>query len=265
MMSNSQMPPLSLNTPKKPSIILKVLGFIASCLFPLFKFLKLNSLLTDAEKVYIPKKMIGKEKEPDFPRESLWFRKQRTHNLVLAFLIPLIYCVGFYIAKQTWTSNQFISKGVDKSWELVKQRKFSDAKKKIQLAQSLSPTFNADMKSGVQIALSSLVFAFLFGAYAITRNPLIRDSESFRDIATNLGYIRKDENLKILVTKLGIFFELSPGSSAKEILGQDRLWASLGKGIQIGEHVEDPENRRYVFFKKSYDLLPGDKYGYDQF
>jgi len=253
----------SLPQNKKPSVIWKIIVFLSHSLFPYFKFRKINSLLEACNETYIPHSLKNKFDDANFPKESIWFRKQKRWNILLSIVVPLIYIGGIFASKQVIVSNPVIAKAFDVSLKLVKQFKFTDAKNKIALANRLDPNFSYDLKLAFYIFGGSFLLAFLLGTYITRRNPLFKKTEDFENVLLNLGFLKKEEETVILYTPLGILYKLSPGGSAREILSQDRIWSSLN--IEVGEYLENSQNRQLVFFKKKYPLKEGGEYGYDRF
>lgn len=253
----------SLHHEKKPSIIWKIVVFLFQSLVPYFKFRKINSLLEICNDTYIPHSLKNKPDDANFPKESIWFKKQKRWNLLLSIVVPLIYIGGFFVSKQILVSNPVIIKAFDVSIKHVKQFKFAEAKNKIALANRLDPNFSYDLKLALYVFGGSFLFALLLGTYVTRRNILFKKTEDFQNVVINLGFLKKEEETVILYTPLGILYKLSPGGSAREMLSQDRIWSALN--IEVGEYLENSHNRQLVFFKKKYPLKEGGEYGYDRF
>lgn len=223
--------------------------------------MSMNRIIKLSEEAYL----LG-VKSDRFPKEAHWFKKQIRLNLIIG-LVPLLIFFGgiagsFYVIK----SNMFITKGFSKSYEQLVMMKFSEAKRKLVLARSLSETFDSDLKLALQILGLTSLIAILFGSNALYKNPLLKGTEELREVLESNGFLKKDQKVLMLyVPDLGVFLELSPGNSAREMMTRDAVWASLGNGIKIGEYKEHPKTRKYVFFKIFYTLKKGTEYGYDEF
>ena len=248
---------------KEPSVLWKFLSFLFNSLFPYFKFRIINKLLLKSFETYIPYNVKKDPKHPNYPKESVWFKKQIKWNLFLSLFIPLIYISGFFISKTILTTNPVIMKVIDISIKSAKQFNFKEIPNKIKLANSLDQNFSSDIKLALYIFSGSLLFSFILGSYVTYQNPLFKKTQEFKDVVINLGFLKKDEEAIVLYTEYGVLFKLSPGGSAREMVSQDRIWSALN--IQIGEYLENPDNRQIVFFKKPYPLKEGMDYGYDKF
>lgn len=248
---------------KKPSVILKVIVFLINSLFPYLKFRRVNQLLETSYETYIPYNLKNKPNDANFPKESIWFKKQQRWNLILSILVPAIYIGGFFVSKKIVTSNPVIVKAFEVSVKQLKMFKIVEAKNKILLANQLDINFSSDLKMAFYIFGGSLLFALLLGTYVTKSNVLFKKTDEFKDVVLNLGFLKKEDQPVILYTPLGILFKLSPGGSAREMVSQDRLWSAMN--IQVGEFLENAQSRQLVFFKKTYNLKEGGEYGYDRF
>jgi hypothetical protein len=239
-----------------------LIGHILKSIFVIFPLLKLNKTIDLSLQAYTN----GIKKLEDFPPEATWFLQQKKINKIVGLISILIVSCGIGFSYYKISNNMFITKGVQKSYEQLKMRNFSEAKRKLQLAQSLSPTFNQDLILVLKVLGLSVLMSYLWGANALHRNPLFKNRQLLKESLEENGLIKKDQNPMILfVPGLGVFIELTGGHTPRSILENNALWSSVGDGIKIGEYVEHPVVRKYVFFKIFYGLKKGDEYGYGNY
>lgn len=261
-MDNRQNEP-SLQKEKKPSILWKIFVFLFQSILPYFKFRKINYLLDVCHETYVPHGLRNKPDDANFPKESVWFKKQKRWNIFLSIIVPMISVGGFFVSKQIITSNPVILKAFEVSVKHIKQFKIVEAKNKIILANKLDKNFAPDLKMAGYVLGGSILFSLLLGAYVTRQNVLFTKTNDFRDVIINLGLLKKDDETIVLYTPLGILYKISSGGSAREMLSQDRIWSALN--IEVGEYLENSQSRQIVFFKKKYPLKEGGEYGYDRF
>lgn len=247
------------NREKRPSILLKILMFLFHSLFPIFKMLRINKLLTVAEQTYVQRSTKG---QSTYPKEASWFAKQRVRNLLVALIIPSVFILSLVGAKVVISTNPVLVKGFEKVQENVVKFNFKEAKNKWQIANR-DPSVGVDIRLAFRMILIGLGLSLFMGYYATNKNPLVKGSEEFKSVLVSLGYQKKEDDNLILATPLGFLYQISSGGSPKELAGTDRIWQSLN--IRINDFVEHPDTRSIVFFKKAYQLKAGDQYGYDKY
>lgn len=245
---------------KSPSILFKIVKFIFQSLFPIFKLMSINKLLDVAETTYIPRN--AKKGTLNYPKEAVWFSKQRRLNILWSIIVPSIFVISIFCGRMIISSNIVLMKGIEKVQEQAFKFNFKEAKNKWQIANR-DPSVATDLNLAINFILIGLGLSIFAGYYVSSQSSITKGTKEFKGVLVTLGYQKEDDDNLVLSTPLGFLYQISSGGSPKEMAQTDRIWQSLN--IRINDYVEHPDVRSIVFFKKAYQLKAGDEYGYDKY
>jgi hypothetical protein len=227
------------------SILFSLVKKILILLLPSLTLLKLNFLLTRTQKI--------------ISSDYLSQQKKRNYIISLCLIIPLglsILLAIFIISKDKLLFQQLayakenLSKGIILTFFKNIYIAFFDE-------QSIGYLVNSAKMLGIGSILSMIM-----GFIALKNMDIIKQTKLLEDLLKRNGIFEKDDtNRIVLATPIGFLIDIT-GSSAKELMFNERIWMALN--IKVKDYIEDPNKRAIVFFKKSYELQNKYIYKFDK-
>lgn len=229
---------------QKPNILFILIKKIFILLLPAITLIKLNLLLSRCQKI----------------TKNEYFELQKKRNYIISGIISIPFLLGLLLSMIIIYKNDMMMNNLIQFKMLISKGIIIEAFKKFYNAffhiESLGYSIAA-----IKVLSIGSVISMIMGFIVIKNMEIISQTKLLENLLKRNGIIEKDENRIVLATPVGFLIDIT-GSSAKELMYNERIWMALN--IKIKDYIEDPNKRSVVFYQKAYELQNKYIYAFNQ-